>query len=128
MKITTQLTHEEYGQCARSVRQKHGSSLLASVCLSVLGIGAPSVAFAQASEERTAPKEEVSSDEIIVTANKRSQTLRDVSISISAVNPDTLEKLGGDKFGEFLQGVAGVSTQDLGSQSQNVVFRIILIG
>ena len=123
MKITTQLTHEEFGQCARSVSQKHASSLLASVCLSVLGIGAPSVAFAQASEERTAPKEEVSSDEIIVTANKRSQTLRDVSISISAVNPDTLEKLGGDKFGEFLQGVAGVSTQDLGSQSQNVVFR-----
>jgi outer membrane receptor for ferric coprogen and ferric-rhodotorulic acid len=76
-------------------------------------------------QERTKPPSngELSLDEIVVTANKRAQSLRDVSISVSAITAGALEKLGGDKFNEFLQGVAGVSIQDRDDQQQNVVFR-----
>ena len=37
---------------------------------------------------------EVDADEIIVTAQKRAQSLSDVSLSVSAVDSDTLERSG----------------------------------
>lgn len=127
MKHIAQLADEKFGQSTPSVRRKRAACFLGSVCLSVLCIGTPSAAFAQASnssaEEESASKDEVGINEIVVTANKRTENLRNVSASVSAITTDSLEKLGGDKFSEFLQGVAGVSTQDLGGQFQNVVFR-----
>jgi iron complex outermembrane recepter protein len=86
-----------------------------------LSLGITTGAFAQSAAE--IEEDESDPTEIIVTANKRQENLRDVSISISAITTESLDRLGGDKFSEFLQGVAGVSTQDLGAQNQNVVFR-----
>ncbi len=99
-------------------------ALLGSACL--LGLSLTGSAFAQGAEKakaKDAASKDLVLEEIVVTANKQTQNLRDVSISISAINTDSLNKLGGDKFSEFLTGVAGVSIQDNGSLNQNVVFR-----
>jgi iron complex outermembrane recepter protein len=56
--------------------------------VAALGIAAPAVA------QDTAPNEEASSSDIIVTAQRREESLRDVPISITALSGDTLASAG----------------------------------
>jgi iron complex outermembrane recepter protein len=60
---------------------------------------------------------------VIVTAQKRSQNLQDVPLSITAVGSKDILRLGGDKFSEFLVSIPGVAAIDQGSDFTNVVVR-----
>jgi len=55
------------------------------------------------------------SDEIIVTASKRSERLRDVPASITALSGSTLEHLGVTSFRDYASLVPGLSQRDSGA-------------
>jgi len=48
-------------------------------------------------------------DEIIVTATKRAQNLQDVPLSITALTGDNLDRLGADRFEDYLAQAPGVT-------------------
>jgi iron complex outermembrane receptor protein len=51
-------------------------------------------------------------EEIIVTATKREQSVREIPVSISALTGKALEELGSHKLKDFIQLVPGMNTQD----------------
>jgi len=65
---------------------------------------APSVA-AWAQPVATADQGAVAADEIVVTAQKRSQTLIDVAQSVSVISGATLDKQGATSFSDYLKNV-----------------------
>jgi len=62
-------------------------------------------------------------DEIIVTANKREQSLQDTAMSISALSSDTIEKRGLVGMGDYLATTPGVSQADFGVGRNRVTMR-----
>lgn len=67
-------------------------------------------AMAQASDESTA-SEDAGANEIIVTAQKREQTLQDVPISMEVVKGDTIQNLGINDFQAMAAYVPNVAVQ-----------------
>ncbi len=57
----------------------------------VFAVSAPSVAFAQDADEPALPEVPEASNQIIVTASKREQTLQETPISVSVTTGETLE-------------------------------------
>ncbi|HSW12843.1 MAG TPA: TonB-dependent receptor [Solimonas sp.] len=51
-------------------------------------------------------------EEIIVTATKREQSVREIPLSIAALTGEKLEELGAHKLKDFIQLVPGMNTQD----------------
>lgn len=51
-------------------------------------------------------------EEIVVTATKREQSVREIPVSISALTGKALEDLGSHKLKDFIQLVPGMNTQD----------------
>jgi iron complex outermembrane recepter protein len=82
---------------------------------------APGIAQAQAPE---AAEEDV----IIVTAQKRSQSLQDVPISIQALGTQTLEERGVANFTDFTKQLPSVSFQTSSPGSTNVYIRGVASG
>ncbi len=62
-------------------------------------------------------QESVADDEIVVTAQKREERLRDVPQSVSAVTAETLERLQANSFEEYVAHVPGLTA--LGGQAGN---------
>ena len=62
-------------------------------------------------------------DEVIVTAQKRSERLIDVPISMAAITERAMRDAGASQLGEVLGTVPGVSLVDSGSGSQNINIR-----
>ena len=62
-------------------------------------------------------------DEIIVTANKREQSLQDTAMSISAIGGDMIDKRGLVGMDDYLKGIPGVNFQDRGAAQNSVVIR-----
>ena len=62
-------------------------------------------------------------DEIIVTANKREQSLQNAALSISALSSDTIDKRGLVGMGDYLPTLPGVNMQDRGAGQNNVMIR-----
>lgn len=62
-------------------------------------------------------------EEIIVTAQKREESLLRVPIAISAVTAKTLEDTGAEQLADFLQGSPGVGIIDDGSGTQTIQIR-----
>lgn len=62
-------------------------------------------------------------EEIVVTAQKREQTLLEVPISVSAFTGDALERTGATELADFLQTAPGVSLVDSQSGSQEISIR-----
>lgn len=56
-------------------------------------------------------------DEIVVTATRRSETVRDVPFNIQAISADTLEKTGATDLRDFARTVPGLSFSDFGPSS-----------
>lgn len=92
-----------YGSSAVSV----SAMLLASVAL------APSAAFAQTSEDNA-----VQTSEIIVTAQKREERLKDVPVPITAVGGEALLAQNQTKAQEFFSSVPGINLQFLSNRAQ----------
>ena len=95
-------------------------TLLASMVGLFAAAGGASSAMAQGDEAATAQGR---IDEIIVTANKREQSLQDTAMSISALTGDTIEKRGLVGMDDYLRNLPGVNMQDLGAGQNSVVIR-----
>ena len=102
------------------------NGLLVSSAVAAMLCQAPTVAAQTADSDaaRTSAVDERGADEIIVTAQKREQTLVDVAQSISAVSGETLETQQATNFSEYLKLVPGLQLD----QSVPGAGRLILRG
>ena len=62
-------------------------------------------------------------EEIVVTALKRSSTLQDTPISISALTSEGLERVGADDFVDFVGSVPGLTLRDNGPGATRPIIR-----
>ena len=62
-------------------------------------------------------------EEIVVTALKRSSTLQDTPIAISALTSEGLERVGADDFVDFVGSVPGLTLRDNGPGSTRPIIR-----
>lgn len=83
---------------------------------------ASSPAFAQAAEEAA------SNDEIIVTAQKRSESLQKVPLSIQAINTEKLDQLQVSDFQDYVKFLPSVTFQTGGPGFSKVYFRGVASG
>lgn len=67
-------------------------------------------------------------DEITVTAQKRSESLQDVPISIQAFGTERLEQLEVSAFDDYSKFIPSLSFQSTGPNSTNVYFRGVVSG
>jgi iron complex outermembrane recepter protein len=89
------------------------------VCLSALMLSSAPVL----AQSRAEPQEEIELDEIVVTANKRSERLQDVPLSVSVVGAQQLQAKGATDYRDYLTSVPGVSVSDFGTNKSNVIIR-----
>ncbi|RYY28814.1 MAG: TonB-dependent receptor [Sphingomonadales bacterium] len=89
-------------------------ALLASSMMSMT-----SAAMAQTSDPRASEDE----TDIIVTANKRSEPLREIAGSVSAQTGEQLQAIGAQEFRDYLTRVPGVAFNDGPPQNSTVVIR-----
>lgn len=102
---------------------RHGwSKLIGSIsgactgsCL--LAFGVP----ASAAEDQQ--NDSYSLEEVVVTAQKRRETLQDIPLAISAVNAEALERSGSRSFNDYIRSVPGVSFVDRGPTENKLVIR-----
>ena len=86
---------------------------IAACGISILALGQASGALAQ----------EVDDTEIVVTAAKREQSVRDVSGSVAAVSEATLQKLNAQSLSDYITRVPGVIFNDYQPGVSEVVIR-----
>jgi iron complex outermembrane recepter protein len=89
-------------------------SMYMSASLLTLGLAAAEAAA------QTAP--DVKVEEIVVTASKREERLRDVPSAISVLTGNTLENLGIQSVRDFVTLTPGVTVQDSGSPGYGKIF------
>ncbi|MGH8262360.1 MAG: TonB-dependent receptor plug domain-containing protein, partial [Steroidobacteraceae bacterium] len=77
-------------------------------------------ARADAAEATTAADEETISD-VIVTAQRRSESIQDVPISIQALTADTLAKMNATTFDDFVKFLPNVTSASNGP-GQSAIF------
>src|SRR3546814_2553624 len=86
---------------------------IAACGISVLALGYATGALAQ----------EIDDSEIVVTAAKREQSVRDVSGSVTAVSEATLQKLNAQSLSDYITRVPGVIFNDYQPGVSEVVIR-----
>jgi iron complex outermembrane receptor protein len=84
------------------------------------------MAFAQDAPQ--AAESENAGDEIVVTAQKRSENLQNVPIAITAMSTEKLEQLQVTDFDDYARYLPSVSFQTLGPGASNVYFRGVASG
>ena len=62
-------------------------------------------------------------EEIVVTALKRTSTLQDTPIAISALTSEGLERIGADDFVDFVGSVPGLTLRDNGPGATQPIIR-----
>ena len=67
-------------------------------------------------------------EEIVVTAQKRTERLQDVPLSITALSAMQLEKLGADGFTDYARTIPGLSFIDRGPGRNKITIRGISTG
>jgi len=72
--------------------------------------------------------EEVSLDEIIVTATKRESSIQDIPASIQAITSDALEAMGAKSMEDFARFVPAVNVVTYGAGDNTLVFRGAITG
>lgn len=83
--------------------------LLAAAALGLVGAAAPVIAFAQAAADDTMVPE------LVVTAQKRSENVRDVPLSISVLTGDQLAKQHVANYADLARSTPGLSFSNTGS-------------
>ena len=115
--------HNGTGSSDPAMQQPHGSMPRRNVLavsavaagLQLTTMGAASLAYA-------------ATDEIIVTATRREQTVQEIPFNISAVSGDALEKANIIDAVEALRTVPGISIQDRGYRNSGVTNGIVIRG
>jgi len=103
----------------------HRVGLGASVATLVAVLGATQ-ASAQVESQQAARAEDAATDEIIVTAQKRSQALQDVPMSITAFSGESLERAGITEFRDYAVRVPNLAfsySNSLSAGSQAIAIR-----
>jgi outer membrane receptor protein involved in Fe transport len=70
-----------------------------------------------------APAQDLVLEEIIVTAQKRSQNLQDVPVSVTALNSTKLDQLGINNFEEYIAMIPSVSYTSVGPGTATIYMR-----
>jgi len=83
----------------------------------------PSAPLLAQSQEGTAPQE-ASSEDIVVTAQRRAQRLQDVPIAITALSGAAIQKMGATNVTDIVANTAGVQSQAPAGNSGFPVFNI----
>ncbi|MBS0481900.1 MAG: TonB-dependent receptor [Proteobacteria bacterium] len=102
---------------SRTIRTRH--VLLAGIA----GMAVTAPAFAQ-----DAAPQEGSSNEIIVTATKRNETIQNVPFSIAALTAADIQKTGSTSLEDVSRNVAGLTVQNLGPGQSQVSVRGVSAG
>lgn len=92
-----------------------------SITALMLGLGAGGAAMAQASGADTI-------DEIVVTANRREQSVLEVPYNISAVSGAAIETAKIADSAELMRGIPGVAVVDRGYRNAGVVNNVLIRG
>lgn len=102
-----------------SLAKRSAFALLGSTALVL-----PTMAFAQ----DAADEEGVESGEIVVTAQRREERLRDVPISITALGEERLDEAGVQSFEDYAKLMPSVSFQSFGPSQSQIFFRGVSSG
>ncbi len=94
---------------------------LASAVAAVLAASPTQVVWAQA-----APGGGL--EEVVVTAQRRAESLQDVPLSIQALTGDTLKQLNVSTIDEFVKFLPSVTTANLGPGQSNIYMRGLSVG
>ena len=86
----------------------------------ITALGANSFAYAQTTEN-TPKKNKI--ETIEVTATKRSESIQDVPVTVSAISGDSLETLGVDNFQEYVEFLPNVVFQGTGPGQNEIYIR-----
>ena len=89
--------------------------------------GAIAVALAP-SHQAVAQTSDVSLDEIVVTATKRSLDVQDIPASVQAITQDTLTAMGAKNMEDYSRFVPAVNVVSYGAGSNTIVFRGAITG
>ena len=101
---------------SRAVRVRPVSLLALSAAL----VASPHAAFAQ----QTDPDADVElGNQIIVTAQKRAETIEDVPITVSALTGETMQAIGIDEFDEVAAYIPGLIVQEQSPNNPGFVIR-----
>lgn len=71
----------------------------------------------------SAPQQSTMLDELIVTATKREENVRDISGSISAISGEQLQAIGAQSYADYLQRVPGVVFSEFQPGTSHAVIR-----
>jgi len=96
-----------------SLKMSPSGPLAAAIALAVSG--------SALADSAVSPKDTL--EEVVVTAQKRSERLIDVPISMAALTEGALRDAGASQLGEVLGAVPGVGIVDSGSGTQNIEIR-----
>jgi iron complex outermembrane recepter protein len=92
------------------------------ICWVIAGLCAgQNVLLAQATSEKSVSPDEL--QEVIVTAEKRSQNLQDVPASVSAISGETLQAMGAESFTDYARSIPGLTFTDAGAGRQTPAIR-----
>ena len=106
-------------------RSAHGSSKMAVWTTALL---ASSMLTAVTAQAQTASGGSVALDEVVVTAQKRSENLQDVPVSIQALGEAKLEQLQVQNFTDYVKYLPSVSFQTTSPGFSNVYMRGVASG
>ena len=93
-------------------------------CYLLVGVLGAGMISANAAAEAAGPEIE----EIVVTATKRSSTIRDVPFSVAAQTGEDIARSGASNIEELSRGFAGLSVQNLGPGQSQVAIRGVSAG
>ena len=122
MCVVSRLVHPRTG----AVHVSKVASISAAVCLALYGT--PSAAIAQdasSDQDRGAPLEAAVLQEVVVTAQRRAQSLESVPYSLSVVSTEQLSNAGVTDIASLTSQVPGLSIYDFGTRLSGASFPII---
>jgi iron complex outermembrane receptor protein len=95
--------------------------LLSTALLGAAGVVTRPASADQAAERDSAPMPML--EEIVVTAQKRSETLQEVPLAVSAVTGQQLDNLGATDFSDYYRQVPGLEAIDRGDGQKKYILR-----
>jgi iron complex outermembrane receptor protein len=104
-------------------------------CLAVLGLAVPLPLLAQQTEKKSEQKTSLEdekkpkvTEEMVVTARKREETVQDVPISVAAPTESELRDRGAETIEDIAANVAGFTVQNLGPGQSQIAMRGVSAG
>jgi iron complex outermembrane receptor protein len=95
---------------------------LASTVAAILAASAAQSAYAQSTESGGGL------EEVIVTAQRRSENLQDVPMALQALTSETLNQLNVSTIDDFIKYLPSVTTANLGPAQGNIYMRGLSVG